>query len=333
MNNWSDYPIFLAVAETGSLTAAGKKLQMSQPTVGRRVRALEEHFGAPLLKKENGQMVPTTFGHGVLEHITRMQEEASAIDRSSASLEHSLSGVVRISATEGIGTAWLPPVLQVFRESHPNITFDIGIGFRSFNLAQREADIALRWKSPGEQNSLIARKVADVTFGLFASSHYLQRRGTPTSLEDLSGHDAVIAMVKDEMPLWLHDDDGNTLFMPKNVTFRTNNIWAFDNAIASGFGIGALPLCSCGMFWNDPTITRVLPNVSQQESLYLVAHEDLRRSTRIRAVYDFIADAMKKDAGFFLNGGVSIFENPDANLHCGIDHEDNPKHKHVLTAG
>jgi DNA-binding transcriptional LysR family regulator len=331
MNSWSDYPILLAVAETGSLTAAGKKLHMSQPTVGRRIRALEEHFGTPLLKKEHGKMVPTTFGHGVLDHITRMQEEASAIDRSSASLEHSLSGVVRISATEGIGTAWLPGVLQVFRQSHPNITFDVGIGFREFNLAQREADIALRWQSPGEQNSLIARKVADVTFGLFASPNYLQKRGTPTSLEDLVSHDAVIAMIKDEMPLWIHDENDNPLYMPETVSFRTNNIWAYDSALSAGYGIGALPLCSCGMM-DTTNIVRVLPNVSQQESLYLVAHEDLRRSTRIRAVYDFIADAMKSDAAFFLNGGDSVFENPEANFRCGADQEDNPKHKHVLTA-
>jgi len=330
MNNWSDYPILLAVAETGSLTAAGKKLNMSQPTVGRRLRALEEHFGTPLLSKSSGRLVPTSFGQSVLDHVRRMQDEAAAIDRSSASLEDSLSGVVRLSATEGIGTAWLPPVLQAFRQSHPDIRFDVGIGFREFNLAQREADIALRWKSPGEQNSLIAKKVADVTFGFFASPSYLQKKGSPTSLEDLVNHDAVIAMVQDDMPLWLSDEDDNKLFMPKNVTFRTNNIWAYDSAIAAGYGIGALPLCSCGMIGTE-NIVRILPNISQQEALYLVAHEDVRRSTRIRAVYDFIADAVKKDAAFFLNGGESVFEKGAA-MHCGTDNADNPNHRHELVA-
>lgn len=308
MNNWSDYPILLAVAETGSLTAAGKKLNMSQPTVGRRVRALEDHFGTPLLKKESGQLVPTSFGQSVLDHVRRMQDEASAIARSSASLEDSLSGVVRISATEGIGTAWLPPVLQVFRQSHPDMLFDVGIGFQEFNLAQREADIALRWMGPGSQNSLIAKKVADVTFGLFASSSYLQKKGVPQSLEDLKNHDAVIAMIHDDDPLWIQDENKNPISMPENVTFRTNNIWAFKNAIGAGYGIGALPLCSSGMLEGMP-VARVLPNLGQIEGLYLVAHEDVRRSARIRAVFDFIADAMKQDAAFFLNGGESVFQN------------------------
>jgi len=135
MSNWSDYPILLAVAETGSLTAAGRKLNMSQPTVGRRIRALEDHFGTPLLKREDGELVPTSFGHSMLDHIRRMQNEASAIDRSSATLETSLAGVVRLSATEGIGTAWLPGVLQLFRQSHPDILIDLGIGFKNYNLA------------------------------------------------------------------------------------------------------------------------------------------------------------------------------------------------------
>ena len=118
MKNWSDYPILLAVAESGSLTAAGRKLNMSQPTVGRRIRALEDHFGTPLLKRENGSLIPTVFGTSMLDHIRRMQDEASAIDRSSATLEDSLSGVVRLSATEGVGTNWLPSVMQVLSLIH-----------------------------------------------------------------------------------------------------------------------------------------------------------------------------------------------------------------------
>lgn len=273
-------------------------------------------------------MVPTSFGQSVLDHVQRMQDEASAINRSSASLEDSLAGVVRISATEGIGTAWLPPVLQAFRQTHPDMHFDIGIGFREFNLAQREADIALRWQSPGDQNSLVAKKVADVSFGLFASPNYLQKKGVPQSLDELKDHDAVIAMVKDEHPLWMTDDNDEPVHMPENVPFRTNNFWAFKNAIGAGYGIGVLPLCA-GSLLEGSSLVRVLPNFGQLESLYLVAHEDVRRSARIRAVFDFIGDAMKKDAAFFLNGGESIFES-STQMHCGTSGEDDPNHQHKL---
>jgi len=306
MKNWSDYPIFLAVAEVGSLTAAGRKLGMSQPTVGRRIRALEDHFGTPLLKRESGQLTPTAFGQSMLDHIRRMQDEASAIDRSSATLEDSLSGVVRLSATEGIGTGWLPGVMQVFRADHPDVLMDIGIGFQDFNLAQREADIALRWRSPGEQNSLIGRKVAKVGFGLFASPDYLARRGVPQTLEDLAGHDGVLAQIMDGQSLWLMDKDGKMIHKTERVTFNTNSIWAFDQALVNGYGIGVLPMCAVDN--KDLNLIRILPEVTHMEDLYLVAHQDLKRSLRIRAVFDFLLGAFRQDAHFFETGGISTFE-------------------------
>jgi len=306
MKNWSDYPIFLAVAQAGSLTAAGKALGMSQPTVGRRIRALEDHFGTALLKRENGHLIPTSFGQSMLDHIRRMQEEASAIDRSSATLEDSLSGVVRLSATEGIGTGWLPGVMQSFRSEHPDVLIDIGIGFQSFNLAQREADIALRWRSPGEQNSLIGRKVAEVGFGFFASPEYLAVNGTPQSLEDLSQHDGVNAQIMDGKSLWLSNDDGKLIYQPKRITFNTNSIWAYDQALVHGYGIGVLPMC--GINDKGLGLVRILPEVTHFENLYLVAHQDLKRSLRIRAVFDFLVGAFRQDSDFFSGAGESTFE-------------------------
>jgi len=306
MKNWSDYPILLAVAESGSLTAAGRKLNMSQPTVGRRIRALEDHFGTPLLKRENGTLIPTAFGTSMLDHIRRMQDEASAIDRSSATLEDSLSGVVRLSATEGVGTAWLPSVMQHFRQTHPDILIDVGIGFQNYNLAQREADIALRWFSPGEQNSLIGRKVADVSFGMFASPEYIAKNGMPESSLDLENHDGVLASIMDGKILWLLDENDEPTHMPKRITFKTNSIWAFNEALEHGYGIGVLPIVGDHSHRNLNLI-RVLPQITHVESLYLVAHQDLKRSARIRAVFDFLVGAFKKDADYFTHGTSSAF--------------------------
>ena len=306
MKNWSDYPILLAVAEVGSLTAAGKKLGMSQPTVGRRIRALEDHFKTPLLRREDGILVPTRFGQSMLDHVRRMQDEASAIDRSSATLEDSLSGVVRLSATEGIGTAWLPGVIQRFRDEHPDILIDLGIGFRDFNLAQREADIALRWESPGEQNSLIGRKVAKVSFGFYASSDYIKQHGQPRNLDEIGEHDGIMANIMDGKQLWLRDGD-EVPHPPKRVTFQTNSIWAFGEALEHGYGIGMESLCGRDTH-RRKDLQRILPDITPTEDLYLVAHQDLRRSTRIRAVFDFLVKAFKQDQDYFKTGGRSAFD-------------------------
>lgn len=305
MNNWSDYPIFLAVAQTGSLTAAGRKLGLSQPTVGRRLRALEEYFGTALISKHDGSLVVTEFGHQVLENIGRMQDEADAINRSRATLDGSPSGIVRLSASEGTGTVWLPSVLQKFRETNPDVFIELGIGFRDFNLAQREADIALRWQGPGHQNSLYGRKVATFTFGLFASESYIAARGEPKSIAELQDHDVAVVMMKDNFPIWLNHGQGDTP-VPPRVTFRTDNVWAFTNALTMGYGIGVLPICS-QLADGDMGLKRVLPEVTQQEDLWLVAHEDLRKSRRIRSVFDFLVEAFKMDSDHFMNGSASAF--------------------------
>ncbi len=327
MINWSDYPIFLAVAECGSLTAAGKRLQMSQPTVGRRIRALEEHFGTPLLTKQDGQLTPTPFGHSVLENIRRMDREANAIKRSSASLEQSLAGPVRISATEGLGTHWLPSVMQAFRSSHPDLLIDITVDFRSINLAQREADIALRWMGPGTQNSLIGRKVVEAGFGLYAAQSYLQKRPEPiTSKADLVDHDNVVCQLSDDGFLWPKDEEGSALPFGR-VTFKSNNLMAHFNGIIAGYGVGIMPTS-----YVEPELglIRILPEDTHYEDLWIVAHEDLTKSVRIRAVFDFLVDALKKDRGHFLGEAPSIFD-CSMSMACGDGNPSSPDHKHVLT--
>jgi len=222
----------------------------------------------------------------------------------------------------------------MFRANHPDILIDLGIGFKNYNLAQREADIAVRWMGPGDQNSLIGRKVATATFGLFASESYLQQKGAPQSLEELKNHDGVMATIMDDKQLWLMDNNHQPHYLPGRVTFRSNSIWAFDQAIANGYGIGAMPVC--GSCVNENTgIRRVLPNVSQQEEIFLVAHEDLRRSARIRAVFDFLVEAFAQDAAFFLNGGISVFESMSADMSCGgsnANSADNPENRSLDAA-
>lgn len=329
MKNWSDYPIFLAVAETGSLTAAGKKLHMSQPTVGRRIKALEDAFGTAMLRKEGGKLVPTVFGHSVLDHIRRMDEEAAAIARSSASLEQSLAGPVRISATEGLGTHWLPPVMQTFRQAHPDLLVELSVDFREFNLAQREADIALRWMGPGTQNSLIGRKVLEAGFGVYASRDYIDRaQCVIRDHRDLQNYDSVIFHIGDDIEdyVWPKDDD-DMLHPMGRVTFKSNSLLAHTHALVSGYGIGIMPV---GFVKPEMNLVNLMPDDIHYEALWIVAHEDLTKSIRIRAVFDYLVDALSKDKGFFIGNHPSIFEAGQTQVCCESTASETG-HKHVLT--
>ena len=231
----------------------------------------------PLLAKEDGRLVPTEFGHTVIDHIRRMETEADAITRSSAILETSLIGPIRLAASAGLGDWWLPSVMREFHKEHPEILIDINLDFKAANLAQREADIALRWMGPGTQNSLIGRKISEFGFGLYASSDYIKVKGTPTSPEDLLDHDGV-RMDMGSTVFWPTNHNGSVLEQPKPV-FSTNNLLAHHHAVLTGYGIGMLAHCSITA---EHGLVRVLPDIERVEDLWLVAHEDLRKSARVR---------------------------------------------------
>ncbi len=303
---WADFPILLAVAESGSLTAAGDRLGISQPTAGRRVRALEDYFGAPLLTKESSRLVPTAFGEAVLTRIRRMQEEADAIDRARAGADHSLAGPVILSGTQGIGDMWLPYVMQNFHADHPETQIEIIVEQRSVNLAQREADIAIRWISPGNQNSLIGRKVVSAGFGLYAAQSYIQRRGRPLVPEDMCEHDGVMVALGNATDFWPEIME-EPLRRPKNITFRSNSFHAHSHAIIAGYGIGILAHFKSPESDTSFAIERVLPDTDFSEDLWVVAHEDLRKTPRIRMVYDYVVEALLLDRKHFETGSPSKY--------------------------
>ena len=221
--------------------------------------------------------------------------------------------------------------MQRIREAHPDILMDIGIGFRDFNLAQREADIALRWKSPGEQNSLIGRKVATVKFGLYASPEYLARAGVPETLSDLSKHDGVVATIMDGKILWIMDHDTEEpIHLPGRITFRSNSIWAFCEGLEQGYGIGMLPLNASGPLTHP--LVRVMEQFEHQEDLYLVAHQDLKRSARIRAVFDYLVEAFRQDQHFFREGGESVFAPGGISMKTPSSGRIDTPHRHFAAA-
>jgi DNA-binding transcriptional LysR family regulator len=304
--NWSDLPVFLAVIESGSLSNAAKSLNLSQPTVGRRISALEEQMGAPLLKKTNSGLVATDLGVSVLEQIKLMTRSAEAISRTTAAQEQTLAGDITISASQGIGDVWLPAVLEEIHQQYPEINFKIDVNAEPANLAKREADIALRWKGPGNQNSLIARKVITTGFGLYASKNYLQKNGRPLVTQDLKEHIGLRVQFNknnDNNPHW---PVNLAVFQvpPKKIALVSNSFRTHEVAIEGGFGIGSLAHIQAAHLEN---VERVLPDYESFVDLWIVAHDDLSRNKRIRLVFDFLIKVLQKDQEVFLTGSTDNF--------------------------
>ncbi|MEM6484467.1 MAG: LysR family transcriptional regulator [Pseudomonadota bacterium] len=304
--DWSDIAIFLAIYEAGSLVAAADRLAMSQPTVGRRLAALESRMGVQLFARTGRRMVPTDIARAIEENARKMHREMLSIRRSADGAASGLNGQVIISANEGTGSEWLVPVLADLQRAYPDIVIDLRIESRTADLVQREADIALRMGRP-KQLDLITRKLATVGFGFYASADYLAARPPIANLSDLSGCKWIWGVFGPGRTDLLGD------FLRENqvrfdVAMRTDSPTAQLRAVCEGMGVAVL---SHRWATKQRSLSRILPDVAAATfELWLVTHEDLRHSARIRAVADHISAAARRDAHLFEFGVATNTEEP-----------------------
>ena len=286
--NWSTLKDFLAVAEIGSLSGAARRLGVSQPTLTRRMAALEADLQTELFRRSPRGLELTDVGEALLEPARRMEDEAHAAALAVTGRDRALAGLVRITATEGLANEWLTPELASFHREHPRIVLEILVRNTALNVLRREADIAIRLGRP-QQAELVARRVADLQLGLFASRGYVAVHGQPRALDELAAHQAVAFDEAERYTgagSWLERSLASA-----EVVYRANTLGAQRAAIRAGFGIGAQ---SCFIAARDPELVRVLPEIEVRFEIWLVTHPGLRRSARIRAVYDFLAKRLSE---------------------------------------
>jgi len=268
MDRWSDYYLALAVYEAGSHAGAGRVLGLSQPTVSRRMRALETHLGGALFERRGEALTPTTLGAAVLEHTRRMQDEAAAIERAARTGHERVEGRVTLAASDGVGADWLPGALVPLLEAHPDLSVELKIGFEPANLSGGEADIALRWGQPGTQYSLIARRGAEVGSGLYAAQSYLDSQGAPQTLEDLAQHRS-IGWAAPITFQWPRTPVGDEL-RPRNEVMVMTHPSAHLEALRAGLGMG---VTSHRLARSRPGLVRVLPEFEVMLDLWLVGRK------------------------------------------------------------
>ena len=290
--DWRALQDVVTVAETGSLSAAARRLNVSQPTVGRRIEQLEEQLGALLFNRTARGLVLTKVGEGILDHAKQMEEGALAIERIATGANQELQGNVRISLIEDLGIQWIPQKLNEFHKEFPQLAIEVNIDNRNVDLLRREADIAIRLARP-EQADLICRKVGMLHFGLYASQSYLEEHGIPEHRRDL----------KDHFHVGFDEAMGHTpqikkleaLFDQGNIRHRSNSHMEMVEATRAGLGCTAL-CCFIGDAY--PELQRVIGNeIDYAREIWLVTHAEINSSARIRTVFDFLGKALEEDAG------------------------------------
>ena len=287
--DWNDLRYFLAVCRAGTLAGAARDLRVRHSTVGRRVEALEQALAVSLFKRTPDGFVLTDAGAGIRPLAEQAERAAVAIERQVAGGDTRIEGVVRVTASEAF-SGFLVRRLATLHERHPALVVEVLSGNRSFDLTRGEADLALRITKT-TQSDLVCKRIGVAGWSVYAAAAYLARRGTPASLDDLSGH-AVIGydetMAQVPGALWLDNHAAAA-----EVVMRGNSIVAVLNATIVGMGIAVLP---CFLAEAEPSLKRLSDDVIGTREIWLVFHPDVAKMARIRTVIDFVTEVIASDA-------------------------------------
>ncbi|WP_204112883.1 LysR family transcriptional regulator [Shimia biformata] len=285
--DWNHVRAFLATAEEGTLSAAARRLGLTQPTLGRQVAALEDDLGVLLFERVGKALHLTRAGRDILEHVRDMGDAATRLSIAAAGQSQSIDGLVRITASDIYSTHILPPILKDLQKRAPKLEIEIVAVNDIQDLMRREADIALRHVRP-EQPDLIARLVREATARFYASTDYIQRNGRPETLADLARHEFVSfgdtdEMLKHLLPL------GAPLTADNFRIGSKNGIVAW-NLARQGFGISIMDDVVAAQC---PEVEVLLPDMAPVVfPVWLTTHRELHTSRRIRVVFDLLADAL-----------------------------------------
>lgn len=285
--DWSLVRSFLAVLDQGSLLGAARQLGSSQPTIGRHVAELETQLGLVLFDRTGRGLVPTDAAVRLADAARAMQSGADQLVRSALGSDGSTAGTVRISASQPVACFVLPAVLARMRLVLPDIQVELLARNSVSNLLRREADIAIRMVQP-TQATVVARRVGKVELRACAHQDYLRRRGVPRKPSDLLSHD-LIGEDRNDGTLKGFAAQGLPIER-EQFAFRSDDLIVLWQAVCAGLGIGFV---SEHLIRSDPSVVQLLPGLKIPPlPVWLAVHKEIRTNKRIRAVYDFLSDAL-----------------------------------------
>lgn len=284
---WSDVKVFLAVARAGTLGGAARLVGQTQPTMGRRLRALEEALGQRLFQRGSAGFVLTEEGQSVLQHAQRIEDEALAIERRLAGGQLALSGLLRISSSDWFGVHVLAPWCAEFMDRHPDVTIELITDSRLFSLARREADIVFSI-APFREPEVVQRCFMRLDYGLYVARSRraaLPRRGKGLRLVTM---DSAFEDLPDVA--WLKH-----AFPEGRVVFGSNSREAQARLCAAGAGVAVLPCALADAIAGLRRVARAEPPPGRE--VWVGYHQDLRHTGRLRVFLEFVLGKAAQPTG------------------------------------
>lgn len=288
--DWDNLRFFLELSRAGRLTTAARRLGVDHTTVSRRVQALEKSLGVALFIRDTTGYSLTEAGRSLLPQVEQMEGASVRIEQALPNPGESLSGQVRIGATEGYGTLILGAQLSELSQRHPHLHLDLLALPRAVRLSRHEADIVITLERP-ERGPFIITKLTDYVLRLYVGKDYLQTHGPIRNRDDLSKHrfvSYVDDLVFSKELLFLDEIAGSGA-----VGLRSTSLLAQQEAIAAGAGLGILPAFSAD---SDPRLQVVMPEqIRFIRTFWMLMPIELKDIARMRVTWDFLRQAAEKD--------------------------------------
>jgi len=285
--DWNLIRSYLMVAEHGSTLKAAKHLEVTQSTISRHLSELERQLSVQLFDRRKTGLVLTEKGLELLDYAKQMDNVADQMQSQASHYSSTVSGTVRVSASEVLAVNVLPHCLDTILNENPELQIEIVASNEAANLLLREADIALRMFEPRQQD-LVSRHLLDIPVGFYSHQSYFENHGTVKSIQDFSAHRFI-------------GFDVNTLFIDGAKRFgiklkrddfkiRTDSICAQNQCAIAGLGLVAM----------QDKLAKRIPGMKKANlgvdlpalPLYIVAQQELRASRKLRVVYDTLAEKL-----------------------------------------
>jgi len=287
--DWDKLRIFHAVAQAGSFTKAGQDLGLSQSAISRQISDLEATLKIPLFHRHARGLILTEQGE-VLQRAARdVFLKLKSVESQITESRENPSGELRVTTTFTLGLNLLTPLLAEFNHLYPDVQLNVILDDRELDLYMREADIALRMLPTPTDSNLIRRHLMYIDLKLYAHRSYLERRGRPTSLDDLSNHN--LLAFPDNVP-WPFEqvnwvlEAGMPSGQQRNAVLKVNSYTGLLGACQREMGIASLPNYLAAP---HRELEVVLPEIDiPRVEVFFVYTEELRNSIKVSAFRDFL---------------------------------------------
>lgn len=287
---WDDLQLVLAIVTEGTLSDAAHRLGVSYATVHRRLGQIEAHIGVTLFNRSRTGNTPTLAGEELAATARRIACQVQEVERRIVGRDLQPSGTVRVATLDSLLVGVLSPIFAEFQKRHQEISLDVVVSNQRHSLTKREADVAIR-PAAAPKEALVGRKVAKLAYAVYGHNSLIPTENDAIDLHTFDWLGPGDAMIYPELETWMGKHK-----LDARCRYRINSVLAMHAAVRNGQGIAVLP---CYLGDPDTCLSRIASTISDLEvDLWVLTHKDLRKTARVRALLDFVAEAVKRQRGW-----------------------------------